>query len=50
MKIKIEKYLAEIIILTIIIIAMSSCSSNKQFHVGTGEKLNKTCGGKHMYR
>ena len=40
-----------IVLLTVIVMAMSSCGSSKQFHIGTGKELGKSrCSGNYVYR
>ena len=34
-----------------IVMAMSSCGSSKQFHIGTGNELSKSkCSGNYVYK
>tara|TARA_R100001530_G_scaffold23708_1_gene19330 strand:- start:186 stop:347 length:162 start_codon:yes stop_codon:yes gene_type:complete len=40
-----------VILITIVIMAMSSCGSSKMYHVGTGQELSKSkCTGNYMYK
>ena len=40
-----------IVLLTIVIMAVSSCGSGKQFHIGTGNELSKSnCTGNYIYK
>ena len=36
--------LGGLVLLTIVIMAMSSCGSSKMYHVGTGQETYKSCG------
>ena len=43
--------LGGIILLIIVIMAISSCGSSKQFHIGTGNELSKSrCSGNYVYK
>jgi len=44
MKKKLERNIAEIIIITLLVIIFSSCGTT-QYNVGTGEKMKKHCSG-----
>ena len=52
MKRMLEKSVEELIILvTVVIMAMSSCGSSKMYHIGTGSELSKSnCSGKYIYK
>ena len=40
-----------IVLATVVIMAMSSCGSSKQFHIGTGNELSKSnCTGNYIYK
>ena len=40
-----------IVLLMVVIMAMSSCGSSKQFHIGTGQELGKSkCSGNYVYK
>jgi len=39
-----------LVILMIVIMAMSSCGSSKQFHIGTGNELGRSnCSGNYVH-
>ena len=39
-----------LVLLTVVIMAMSSCGSSKVFHIGTGSELSKSnCSGNYIY-
>ena len=44
MKKKLEKNIAEIIIVILLVVIFSSCGTT-QYNVGTGEKMKKHCSG-----
>ena len=44
MKKVIEKRVAEILVVTLLVIALSSCGT-AQYNVGTGEKMSRHCSG-----
>jgi len=44
MKKKLERSIAEIIIITLLVLVFSSCGTT-QYNVGTGEKMKKHCSG-----
>ena len=44
MKRILEKNVAEILMITLLIIALSSCGTT-QYNVGTGEKMTRHCSG-----
>ena len=40
-----------IVLLMVVVMAMSSCGSSKQFHIGTGNELSKSkCSGNYVYK
>ena len=40
-----------VILITIVIMAMSSCGSSKMYHIGTGNELSKSnCTGNYIYK
>ena len=40
-----------VILITIVIMAMSSCGSSKMYHIGTGYELSKSnCTGNYVYK
>ena len=40
-----------VILITIVIMAMSSCGSSKMYHIGTGNELSKSnCTGNYVYK
>ena len=40
-----------IVLLMVVIMAMSSCGSSKQFHIGTGNELGRSnCSGNYVYK
>ena len=40
-----------VILITIVIMAMSSCGSSKMYHIGTGNELGKSnCTGNYVYK
>ena len=40
-----------VILITIVIMAMSSCGSSKMYHIGTGNELSKSnCTGSYIYK
>ena len=44
MKKRLERSIAEIIIITLLVLVFSSCGTT-QYNVGTGEKMKKHCSG-----
>ena len=43
--------LGGLVLLTIVIIAMSSCGSSKEYHIGTGQELSRSnCSGNYINR
>ena len=43
--------LGGLVLLITVIMAMSSCGSSKQFHIGTGNELSKSnCTGNYIYK
>ena len=43
--------LSGLVLLTIVIMALSSCGSSKMYHIGTGQELNKSrCTGNYIYK
>ena len=52
MKRILEKSVAEIIIVSIVVmLVMSSCGSSKMYHIGTGGELSKSnCSGNYIYK
>ena len=40
-----------IVLITIVIMAMSSCGSSKMYHIGTGNELSRSnCTGNYIYK
>ena len=48
----VENRMAEMILITVIsLVLLSSCSSSKMYHVGTGNELSKSnCTGNYIYK